>query len=113
MIIIFLASSGLLGLGVNYYKKAAHRIDLRVVPSGISKEETVIDTLIKESKQVNINASNIEGFTRLPGIGPKLAREIVDYRNLNGAFAAIEDIQNVAGIGPKKFERIKELLVLE
>ena len=37
-----------------------------------------------------------------------MAQRIIDYRQLNGAFKSIDEIQNVRGIGPKKFENIKD-----
>jgi len=47
----------------------------------------------------------------LPGIGPTLAQAIIDYRETSGGFYFIEDIMNVPGIGPSKFEDIKDLIV--
>lgn len=62
---------------------------------------------------VNINTATVQELDeRLPGIGPALAQRIVDYRNNNGAFAAIEDINNVSGIGDKKFAAIKDLITV-
>jgi len=48
----------------------------------------------------------------LPRIGPTMARRIVEYREVNGPFAAIEDIQNVPGIGPATFEGLKDLITV-
>ncbi len=63
--------------------------------------------------RVNLNtASAAELDARLPGIGPVLAQRIVDYRNSHGPFRSLEDLQNVSGIGPRRFEQIKELVTI-
>jgi competence ComEA-like helix-hairpin-helix protein len=61
---------------------------------------------------VNINTANSELLQTLPGIGPKTAERIIEYRETVGRFKAIEGIQDVKGIGPKKFERIKALIAV-
>ena len=62
---------------------------------------------------VNINTASAEELATLEDIGEKTAQNIVEYRDANGPFAAIEDIKNVKGIGEKKFEKIKENLAVE
>lgn len=62
---------------------------------------------------VNINTASAEELAALEGIGEKTAQNIVEYRDANGPFAAIEDIMNVKGIGEKKFEKIKENIAVE
>lgn len=61
-----------------------------------------------ESGKVNINTANQTELETLPGIGTATAEKIIDYRNKNGKFSTIEDIQNVKGIGEAKYENIKE-----
>ena len=48
----------------------------------------------------------------LPGIGPALANRIIEYREENGKFKNIEDIQNVKGIGESKYNDIKEKIIV-
>lgn len=62
---------------------------------------------------VNINTANAEQLQSLPGIGPAIAEKIIEYRTQNGPFKQKEDIQNVQGIGPKKYEAIKDLITVE
>lgn len=62
---------------------------------------------------VNLNTATVEELDDLPGIGPTLAQNIVDYRQANGPFATIEDIMNVPGIGEGKFEQIKDLVTVK
>lgn len=61
---------------------------------------------------ININTADAARLEELPGIGPVTAQKIIDYRNTEGAFAAIADIQEVSGIGPVTFERIKNMITV-
>ncbi len=76
--------------------------------------ENVLKDTGKESnvkggiKKVNINSANQEELETLPGVGPALAVRIIEYRNSNGKFEKVEDVQNVKGIGDSKFTNIKE-----
>lgn len=64
------------------------------------------------SGKVNINTASKEEIMTLPGIGEVLATRIVEYRE-NNKFTTIEDIKNVSGIGSKKFEGIKDLIIVK
>jgi len=59
---------------------------------------------------VNINTAGAADLARLPGVGPSLAQRIVEHREKNGAFKAIDDLMLVRGIGEKSFERIRPYL---
>ena len=59
---------------------------------------------------VNINNATLEQLDTLPEIGPKIAQNIIDYRNANGPFDRIEDIQDVPDIGSMTFEKIKDMI---
>ncbi len=61
---------------------------------------------------ININTADQELLCQLPGIGPKTAQRIIEYRQTHGKFKSIEEIMNVRGIGPKKFEQIKNLITV-
>ena len=60
------------------------------------------------SGPVNINTATATELEMLPGIGPKTAEAIVEYREANGPFETIEDIMGVSGIGEGIFEKIKD-----
>ncbi len=49
---------------------------------------------------VNLNTADVAALDGLPGIGPVLAQRIVDHREQHGPFRSVEDLQDVAGIGP-------------
>jgi len=59
---------------------------------------------------VNINRASVAELDALPGVGPSTAQAIVDYRSTNGPFGSAEDLLNVKGIGPAKFEAMRKLV---
>lgn len=63
--------------------------------------------------QININRAEERELTRLPGVGEKLAKSIVEYRRENGDFQEIADIMQVSGIGEKSFEEMKDMITVQ
>jgi competence protein ComEA len=62
---------------------------------------------------VNINTADAKTIGEsLSGIGIKKAEAIVKYREEKGPFVAVEDLVNVAGIGEKSLEKIKNDVLL-
>lgn len=61
---------------------------------------------------ININIASQEELELLPGVGPVTAGKIIAYRESNGGFQTIEEILEVSGIGPVKFEGIKGLITV-
>jgi competence protein ComEA len=60
--------------------------------------------------KVNLNTASVEQLTTLPGVGPKLAARIVEYRQKSGAFRSTQELMNVQGIGEKNFAKIEAWL---
>ena len=58
----------------------------------------------------NINRASVTELDALPGVGQSTAQAIVDYRSANGPFGSPEDLLNVKGIGPAKFEAMRKLV---
>ncbi|MFF0746569.1 ComEA family DNA-binding protein [Streptomyces sp. NPDC004111] len=48
---------------------------------------------------VSLNTATVEQLDTLPGVGPVLARHIVDYRTQHGGFRSVEELREVDGIG--------------
>ena len=69
--------------------------------------DKITDTIGGDTTLVNINTATLEQLTTIPGIGDAKATSIIKYREANGNFKSIEDIQNVDGIGSKLYEEIK------
>jgi|APFre7841882724_1041349.scaffolds.fasta_scaffold00023_7 competence protein ComEA len=87
-----------------------HIVVLDINSSDVFQYET--RTINPSIELVNINTATLEELDALPGIGPKTAQNILDYRNANGLFKRIEDIQDVPEIGPVTFEKIKDLITI-
>jgi len=79
----------------------------RVVPMAPPPQSTGYS-----SGLVNINTAGINELDQLPGIGPATAKNIIEYRNQIGRFNAIDELQNVKGIGPKILEQIRPFVRL-
>lgn len=81
--------------------------------SGIELDDTaVVVEPSAEGDIVNINNGNVADLDTLPGIGPSTAEKIIEYREVNGPFASIEEIMSVSGIGPAKFEKIQPYITV-
>ena len=65
------------------------------------------------SQQININTATLEQLITLPGIGPALAQRILDFRETYGPFQNLVELTDIEGIGAKKIEAIKDLIILE
>jgi competence protein ComEA len=61
---------------------------------------------------ININTATQVELETLPGIGAVIANRIIEYRLANGPFLTIDSIQEVDGIGPKTYEKIKDLITV-
>lgn len=81
-------------------------------PSGHLPEPDSLDSEGTLSLLIDINTADQVELESLPGIGPVLAIEILQYRRENGPFTRIEGLQNVSGIGPATFEQLKGLITV-
>lgn len=57
--------------------------------------------------KININTANVEQLSTLPGVGPKLAARIVEYRQKSGGFKSAQELMNVRGVGEKGFAKLQ------
>ena len=73
----------------------------------------VLDTIPAEKNgEIRINAANAEEIIQLPGVGEKIAEQIISEREINGPFFYAEDMESVKGIGPKALMRFREMINL-
>ncbi|WP_372699214.1 helix-hairpin-helix domain-containing protein [Arthrobacter sp. JSM 101049] len=59
---------------------------------------------------LNINTASEAELQELPGIGPALSARIVEFRNANGPFGSLDELDAVSGIGPSLMSQLKPLV---
>ncbi|MFC5752698.1 helix-hairpin-helix domain-containing protein [Actinomadura rugatobispora] len=59
---------------------------------------------------LDLNSATVEQLDQLPGVGPVLAQRIVDYRTQHGAFRSVDQLQEVSGIGSRRFADLRSLV---
>ena len=63
-------------------------------------------------EKISINTANRETLMALDGIGETLAQRIIDYREIYGDFASVDDLLNVQGIGEKRLAAIRDKITV-
>ena len=81
--------------------------------AGSITKEPSTPTVTSHGSVVNINTASLEELDKLPGIGPSIAQQIIDYRMEHGAFNNIYELINVSGIGEKKLIAILDYITVE
>lgn len=66
----------------------------------------------KKAAVINLNTATAAELEGLPGVGPKVAARIVEYRTRKGPFHKVEELMNVQGIGEKGFLKLRTQLTL-
>ena len=101
-ILIFLLIFGFLGISLKFW--------------GLKIEEAKTDTpdvqeLSKDYKiKIDLRTANEKILTSIPGIGPKKAKQIVEYRDKFG-FNSKADLMKIKGIGKKTYERLEDYFI--
>lgn len=65
---------------------------------------------LRDGQRLDLNQAGAADLELLPGIGPSLARRIVEDRAARGPFQNVEALQRVRGIGPRTLQRLRALI---
>jgi competence protein ComEA len=95
-------------------KKIASGSRVEVGPSGGYRLAVMPGTqLLTLGLPLDLNRASAEDLGAVPGIGPALARRIVEYRNTHGPFKQVDELQEkVLGVGKKKAEILKRYVII-
>ena len=61
---------------------------------------------------VNLNTADEAALDTLPGVGPVMAQNILAWRETNGKFTTIEQLQEISGIGPSRYAQLSPLVTV-
>jgi competence protein ComEA len=61
---------------------------------------------------LNLNSADEAALDTLPGVGPVMAQNILAWREANGRFSSVEQLQEISGIGPSRYAQIAPLVTV-
>ncbi len=61
---------------------------------------------------VDLNSADEAALDTLPGVGPVMAANILAWREANGRFSTVDQLQEISGIGPSRFAQISALVTV-
>jgi competence protein ComEA len=79
-------------------------------PSGVSSTAAATSDVSPPGAPVDLNRAGAQDLESLPGIGPVLARRILEQRQRVGAFHRVEELLAVRGVGPRLLSRLEPLI---
>ncbi len=99
---------------INYAQKVHDEMVIYIPRIGELTDNTIITShgAGQSAGKVDLNKADSTELETLPGIGPAKAKAIIDFREKNGPFQQIEDIQKISGFGAKTFEKLEELITV-
>lgn len=75
--------------------------------SSASSQPSVKRYVPSDGARININTATSQELQTIRGIGPAMARRIIEYRQTSGGFSTVDDLTNVKGIGEKTLEKLR------
>jgi competence protein ComEA len=111
LVAVLLFSFGLL-LTADHSQSYAKSETKETVAAVEKKVDTQKSSIAKKSAKplpgsIGLNSADKDTLVQLPGVGPKTADAIIEYRSTNGKFKSVDDLVNVKGIGKKSLEKLK------
>lgn len=67
---------------------------------------------VDEEDLINLNTAGVVDLVRLPGIGPNIAKKIIEYRDSHGNFYDSKEIMRIKGIGQSTYKDIEQYLTI-
>ena len=109
LVLVFLGFAALVGLAANLFMKKS-------LPAG--RQGCQLNNFypaappVESYTKTDINKATVQQLQDLPGIGPVLSQRIIDFRQQNGPFKRLEELQSVKGISVRLYQKIKGRLFI-
>jgi competence protein ComEA len=97
--------------GVNLAAKIADGQQVLVPRKGAAAAGATVDAEAGSGgpqAPISLNTATPEQLDQLDGVGPATAQKILAWRKEHGGFRSIDDLKQIGGIGPKRFEALKD-----
>lgn len=99
-VILFLITVGLVGRGIDF----------------LANKYLPVKTIARFNQnlgKINLNSADKDLLMSVPGIGEKLSKRIIEYRDKQTNFGSLEELKNIKGITEFKYEKIKDYLIIK
>lgn len=100
------------GIGPKTIEKIAPYLTIDGKPLGTGSSTSSKSSTLAPGTKININTASRSELDKLPGVGPKTADSIIEYRKANGPFKKPSDIKKVKGIGEKTYQKMADFIVV-
>jgi comEA protein len=110
VVLLFLCISFVVGAGISFIR---NKLDKRNLKAITVSQLPIANSQNNEITLININTASNKELEALPGIGPVLTQRIIEYRQKINGFKTKEELLKISGIGPKKFEAIKDKITIK
>lgn len=116
------AAAVVLGIAVGLFAmlSAPDFAPVKVTPGSETTSASVSASSLDETASsspptrfIRLNSASREELMTLEGIGETLADRILAYREAHGGFDSLEELMEVEGIGQKRFDALRDRLVLD
>ena len=80
----------------------------RAIPAPRTRAPEAPPPPVADPRPLDLNRASADEISRLPGVGPSLARRIVEERDRRGRFESPDGLRGILGMGPKKLAALRE-----
>lgn len=94
------------GAGGRPYQVSVTRADQPAAAASLPAGDSSRPDSLMDGERIDLNTAGYYDLMRLPGIGEKRARSILDWREKNGGFSAPDQLTEISGIGEKTLEKL-------
>lgn len=99
-VILFVLGLAFCGLILSNLIKANRHIEKIIIPQ-------------VQLAKIDINRVTLNELSGIRGVPAKLARRIIEFRNLHHEFSSLEELKEIKGIGDQRCEKLKEVFFVE
>jgi competence protein ComEA len=99
-------------LSADTIQSANKSVEIEKPLKNTKKRKSKIKEKLRE-RSININIADQKTLEKLPQIGPSTAKLIIEYRDQNGPFKSVDELDNVKRIGPKTIEKIAPYIYIK